>query len=309
MSRLRWQAMHLLACLSSVALLAAAQQPMPRVGLNHLVLVPDSATYAAIAGSAFLRDTFAVLDAWSGEGAHVAGEGVALRGRSTYVEFRRPGSAARLGWTSGLAFGTDERGALRTVAERLTSEVGPLVLDSVTRRRDGDDVPWFYMLTPRHAQQDSVLDIRVIEYHPQFLRRWYGAAATARVSVARADVLAQQSERRRGPFLDVVAIKIATSPESQEVLLSHCRGVGWRVQTTSNGIACVGPGVRLFVVAARAGERGIVAFTMRVAPTKQVRSAALRTFGHSTLRVSRNGLATWEFGQPPASVAAARARR
>jgi hypothetical protein len=316
MSRPCQRGLQLLACLSSAALLGAVQQPLPRVGLNHVALVLDSATFAAIAGSAFLRDTFAVLDAWSGESnGHAAGEGVALNGRSTYVEFRRPGNGETVAWTSRLAFGTDERGALRAVETRLTSEAGALVLDSVARKRDSGDVPWFYVLTTREARQDSALDIRVIEYHPQFLRRWYGVPVGARVSVARADALAQHAasasrplERGRAAFLDVVAIKIAASPATQAVLLSHCRGVGWRVQPASTGTACVGPGVRLFVVPARAAEHGIVAFTMRVAATKHVRSAQLRTFGRSTLRISSNGFATWEFELLPGSVAPAQSR-
>lgn len=69
-----------------------------------------SATFAAIAGSAFLRDTFAALEAGSGDShGHAAGDGVVLNGRSTYVEFRRPGSGASATWTSRLAFGTDHQ--------------------------------------------------------------------------------------------------------------------------------------------------------------------------------------------------------
>lgn len=296
--------MGVLARAMPLALLAAVKENSPVVGLNHLTLVPDSATFAAITASPFLRDTFALFDARP-EG-RADGTRVALLGRSTYVEFLRPGSGGEAAGTSRLALGTDERGALRTVAKNLTSQVGPVLLDSVTRWRDSADVPWFYQLAARDQRTDSILAVRVMEYHPQFLRRWYGAPASPKVSVARADVLAHRAARVSGnavrsryPFVDIVGIKIAASPETETLLLSHCRGVGWRVQATSGGTACVGPGVRLFVVPARSGAHGIVAFTMRLTSTGRVRGANTRSFGRSRLRLSRSGFATWDFAMKP----------
>ncbi|MGQ0641548.1 MAG: DUF5829 family protein [Gemmatimonadaceae bacterium] len=274
---------------------AAIKGVSPAVGLNHLTLIPDSATFAAIAASPFLRDTFALADGSPDGGA----ERIALVGRSTYVEFRQPAAGARA-WTGGLALGTDERGALSAVAKRLTSEVGPLQLDSVSRRRDSADIPWLYRLAMSEARSDSSLAVRIVEYHPQFARRWFGASTAAAASVARADVLAMHGAGRRAhfPFVDVVAIKVAAAAETSEMLVAHCRGVGWRVQPAADGVACVGPGVRMFVVPPRRDERGIVAFTMRVNPASKVRGSGPRTFGRSTLKVSKSGLATWEFRAP-----------
>lgn len=279
----------------SVARPAAVRDGTPAVGLHHLTLVPDSATFEAIASSAFLRDTFALVDRFP----DVRPERVALVGRSTYVEFRRPSGTSRP-WSSGVALGTDERGALRTVAKRLTSEIGPLRIDSVSRRRDSLDIPWLYELAGSASGPDSTLALRVVEYHPQFVRGWYGGTSAASKSVARRDVLAlhtaHASAPRRYPFVDVVAIKVAASKDAAATLVAHCRGVGWRVQRASDGTACVGPGVRLFVVPARAHERGIVAFTMRVAPIGKSR-ITVRRFGSGTLRLSRSGFATWDFRQ------------
>lgn len=285
-----------------LAVPAALRENLPVVGLNHLTVVPDSATFAAIEKSAFLRDTFALFEAWPDE--RQSGPGVALFGRSTYIEFARPASGGANAWTSRLALGTDVHGTLSTVAKRLTSEVGRVRLDSVTRRRDSADVPWFYQLEAADARSDSALDVRVVEYHPQFVPRWNGAARGA-TTVARADVLAMYAAdvapdagKGRYPFVDVVGIKVATTAEAEETLLGHCRAVAWRVQALSTGTACVGPGVRLFLVRSSGAERGIVAFTMRVAPSKWVSASATHRFGRSTLRLSRNGFATWEFGQP-----------
>jgi len=281
---------------------AAVRESLPVVGLNHLIVVPDSATFAAIEKSAFLRDTFALFDRWPD--ARQTGSSIALFGRSTYIEFVRPASGGAKPWTSLLALGTDVRGALRTVAKRLTREVGPVRLDSVTRRRDSADVPWLYQLEAAQDRADSALDVRVVEYHPQFVPRWSGTARGA-TTVTRADVLAMyaadvagKAAKGRYPFVDVVAIRIATSVQTEGLLLGHCRAVGWRVQKASTGTACVGPGVRLFLVPASGAERGVVAFTMRVAPTMKGSGSAARRFGRSALRVSRNGFATWEFSVP-----------
>jgi hypothetical protein len=265
------------------------------VGLNHLTLVPDSATFEAIAASAFLRDSFAVVERFPDGNA----ERVVLFGRSTFVEFRRPTSGRA--WSSVVALGTDERGALRMVANRLTSEIGPVRIDSVSRHRDSSDVPWMYQLASTSAA-DSTLHLHVVEYHPQFAQRWFGDPAAPSKSVARADVLAMEltraaaGKRSAAPLVDIIAIKVAASTQSAASLVAHCRGVGWRVQKAADGTACVGPKVRLFVVPARRAEHGIVAFTMKVGPAKAL-GVKTRRFGHSSLRVSGNGFATWEFSQ------------
>lgn len=54
----------------------------------------------------------------------------------------------------------------------------------------------------------------------------------------------------------------------------------------------VGPWRALVLVPVSQGERGI---TMRFAPTANVRSTNTRNPKRSTLRLSRNGFATWEF--------------
>ena len=283
-----------------VALLLAVPVPLtesaPTVGLNHLTLTPDSATFAAIASSTFLRDTFALLAQSPAD--KPADDGIAIFGRSTYVEFLRPASGSEPG-TSSVAFGTDERGALRVVARRLTSEVGAVRLDSLTRRRDSADIPWLYELVAADTRMDSALAVRVIEYHPRFLHSWYGVAPAASTSVARTKVLAalttrSDTTRRRYPFIDVVGIKSAASSQTENVLLAHCRAVGWRVQPTTSGQACVGSDARLFLVPWKSGQHGVVAFTMRIAPSAKLRAPATRRFGRSTLRISRNGFATWE---------------
>ncbi|MEW5914966.1 MAG: DUF5829 family protein [Gemmatimonadota bacterium] len=264
----------------------------PAVGLNHLAIVADSATFEAIAASPFLRDTFALFEPNQREPNRVA-----LVGHSTYVEFRLAASA-REAWTSTLALGTDVPGALKAVARRLTSEVGRVQLDTVRLRRDSAEVPWLYQLALSDARTDSTLAVRVLEYHPSFLRHWYGSPK-APLSVARSDVLAMRATggapERRFQFRDVVAVKVAAERDAAARLVEHCRGLGWRVQPATGGTACVGPGVRLFVVPPERHERGIVAFTMRVAPTGKVRGPTTRAFGRSVLRVSRTGFATWEF--------------
>jgi hypothetical protein len=180
--------------------------------------------------------------------------------------------------------------------KRLTKEFGPLRLDSISRRRDSTDIPWLYRLAS-NATADSALALRIVEYHPQFARRWFG---TASASVARADVLAMHGDSaRRFPFVDVVAVKIAATSKSAEVITSYCRALGWRVRPAANGQACTGPDVKLFVVPAQQSERGVVAFTMQIKPRMNSLRASARQLGRSTLRVSKGGLATWEFGPSP----------
>lgn len=282
------------------ASIALAPGANPDVGLHNVTIVPDTATYAAIAASAFLRDTFALVHASPSQ--RTAEDAVALFGRSTYIEFRRPGAPRTDPWTSRVALGSDRHGTVDLLAERLTSEIGAVQRDSLTVARDAEVVPWLYRLSAPPSHADSSLALHVVEYHPQFLARWAGASA--RPGAVRADVLAMYargagpSAQRRFALLDIVGVKVAAGDGEHSRVLAHCRAVGWRVMDNASGSACVGSDVRLYVVAPENGARGVVAFTMRVAPGSRVRRGGSYTFGTSTLRVSRHGFATWEFPGP-----------
>jgi hypothetical protein len=282
------------------ASLALAGGADPDVGLHNVTIVPDSATYAAIASSAFLRDTFALVDESPSQGD--AEDALALFGRSTYIEFRRPGAPRADHWSSRVALGSDRHGTLDLLAERLTSEVGPVRRDSLVLTRGPEPIPWLYRLSASRFDTDSTLALHVVEYHPQFLARWAGASA--RPGTVRADVLSVYARRagadqpRRPAFLDIVGVKVAAADSNHPHVLGHCRAVGWRVMDNASGAACVASDVRLYVVPPENGAHGVVAFTMRVAASSRVRRGSTYTFGSSTLRISRNGFATWEFPQP-----------
>lgn len=282
------------------ASLSLARGADPDVGLHNVTIVPDSATYAAIAASAFLRDTFAIVQTSPSQRA--SEDAVALLGRSTYIEFRRPGAPRTDHWTSRVALGSDRHGTVDVLAERLTSEVGPVRRDSLLLTRDADSVPWLYRLAASRLDADSALALHVVEYHPQFLTRWAGTSA--RPGAVRADVLSMYARRagvdqsRRFALLDIVGVKVAAADSTQPHVLGHCRAVGWRVMDNASGAACVASDVRLYVVSPENGTRGVVAFTMRMAPNSRVRRGSTYRFGSSTLRVSRTGFATWEFEAP-----------
>ena len=139
----------------------------------------------------------------------------------------------------------------------------------MTRRTDTEEVPWFEMTYARGGRPTpttaAVLRVWLMEYHRDFLARWYPDLTQAR-SITRADVLDRYAARigqaaRRGNFLlkDVVSLTLALPDEDREALSTQLRAVGYSSREDKGATLLAGPDVRLRVVPAPAGgARGIV---------------------------------------------------
>jgi hypothetical protein len=126
-----------------------------------------------------------------------------------------------------------------------------------------------------------------MEYHRDFLSRWYGPLTPAR-SITRADVLdryvAKIDRRREGTLLeDVAGLTIALAPESREALVEQLLAVGWTSRAEGTSVVCSGPeSVELHLVEPGGGPPGIteVVFSLR-----QAAEAATHRPGMAELRL------------------------
>ena len=156
----------------------------------------------------------------------------------------------------------------------------------VTRKTETDEVPWFEMT---YAREIPGLRVFLLEYHGEFLARWYGELTKAR-SITRADVLDRyvakigQSDRREQALLqDVVGLEIALEPPDRETLVKQLRAVGWIAQDAGDAVVCTGPEAeRVRLVPAREARTGILAvdFSLQHAAAK-----ATHRFGAAELRL------------------------
>jgi hypothetical protein len=206
------------------------------VFLNHVYVVVDRETYDALAGSKFLRETFAVNEVRATRRADVSYSGLYFYGRSTYFEFLPPESAAGLAeGNCGLALGVERAGALdalraRLAAAKLAAQGGP-----ITRELDGVQVPWFEILGIEMPA--SPLNVLALEYEPEFLARWHPELPPAAHGIARSDVLARYAAalgraqlHAAAPFLDVARVELAAGEAEQARLSEIARVAGWDLE-------------------------------------------------------------------------------
>ncbi len=276
-------------CLAALSSMTAAGEHGPVVTLNHFYVVVDAATYEAARTSAFLTREFAPFEARTTVRNDKSYTGSYWYGRRSYFELFEPGEQGLAG-ASGLALGIEEPEVSAVVKQRWQDAIGAAGGGLVTRKTETDEAPWFEMT---YAREIAGLRVWLMEYHRDFLARWYGALTPAR-SIARADVLDRyvakigQSGRRESALLkDVVALTIALAPAERETLVAQLRAVGWTATDEANAVVCRGPeSERLHLVKPTAAHMGIVEvdFSLQHAVPKaahRIGSGELRLEGES----------------------------
>jgi hypothetical protein len=240
---------------------AGAPEPAPPLPLNQFYVVVDAATYQAARGSGFLTREFAPFEARTTVRNDTSYTGIYWYGRRTYFELFEPGAQGPAG-ASGLALGVERAGASAAVRERWQDALGASGSGPVTRQAGNEQVPWFEM---SYAKDLPGLRVFLMEYHRDFLARWYGELTKAR-SIARADVLDRyvakvgQSDRRETALLkDVVGLTVALAPPERETLVKQLRAVAWTASDEGAHVVCRGPdGEVLRLVAPAGGRTGIL---------------------------------------------------
>jgi hypothetical protein len=248
-------------CLVALAGMTAANERGPVVTLNHFYVVVDKPTYEAARTSAFLTREFAPFEARTTVRNDTSYTGSYWYGRRTYFELFEPPAQGPIG-ASGLALGVEEPGASAVVQQRWKDALGTAGGGLVTRKTETDEAPWFEM---SYAGEIPGLRVWLMEYHRDFLARWYATLTPAR-SIARADALDRyvakisQSDRRESALLkDVTALTIALAPAERETLVKQLRAVGWTATDEANAVVCRGPdSEQLRLVTPVAAHTGIV---------------------------------------------------
>jgi hypothetical protein len=234
--------------------------------LNHVYVVPDAATYAALESAEFLR-TFAVREVRTTVRTDKSYTGLYFYCDDTYFEFLAPSPAFPEG-SSGVAFGFEDEGAARARAADLDGKGIEAFVGPVTRELDGAQVPWFRMLSVMPAHAASKLNLFALEYEPRFLELWHADAAPAWGGIARRSVLERyaaalgQSElRETAPCIDVTEVRLAVDAAERQRLVAVCASLGYAIEESGETRTCIGPGMRLVIHAAEP-SRGITALQL-----------------------------------------------
>jgi len=240
-----------------------AARPAP-LFLNHLYLVPDRATYDALAASPFVRESLAVFEERETVRADGTYRGLYLYGRRTYVEFLPPGAMQLEAGASGLAFGLEQAGATDSFQQRLTEKGVASQAFPITRALEGAQVPWFRLLGIE--MPSAPLTLFALEYDARFLSVWHGERAPAGGGIARAAVLERYAavlgrSDARPPMSDVTTVHLALDEAQRARLLAVCAAGGHAVEEVGGTWRCRGPQVTL-VLEPSPEPRGITGFEL-----------------------------------------------
>lgn len=275
-----------------------ASEPLPPVYLNHFFLVIDSETYAAIERQPFLRKEFAPNEARTTARADITYTGLYFYGVNTYFEFFDLARETRrsLG-DSGIAYGVEQEGAVKSLQARLKSAPPRLV----TRPFQDRQVNWFYSLTPPGFSFTSGMSSWLMEYHPAFLAAWNPQAGESNRGISRRQALKRYAEvlpeRPPNPvFEDVLAISLAVDKATMESMAAMCRAFGYTSQTAGEAQVLAGPQFTLRLLPESATARGIQEITLRLQRLPQEKE--LRFGKRSVLKFhadKADKTATWSF--------------
>ncbi|MEO8448797.1 MAG: DUF5829 family protein [Gemmatimonadota bacterium] len=275
---------------------AAAALQSPKVYLNHVVIVVDSATYAAIGADRFLRNELAgTQQLTTGGGGGATWTGTYVFGRNTYIEMFAPGGVAGAAGTGMISFGVETQGALWPLRARLTKALGGGGTDSLlrTRAKGKDEVPWFYAVSAPGVLSGSRFPTWVMEYYPDYQRLWDPSRPSDATNVRRATQTAGVYNPAR-LLEDIVAITVAVDPKDRDRLETEARAYGYRVVKAADRLVLDGPDLHLTVLPVGPDRRGVTELRLKLQRAPSV--ASEHRFGaRSVLKVARDGTATWSF--------------
>jgi hypothetical protein len=273
--------------------LAAVSLHAQSAGLNHFYIVLDSQSYDAIERDPFLRGEFAPSETRTTVRTDTTYSGLYFYGRTTYWEFFSPGSRAGVSvGDAGIAFGTDERGAL----DRLLPKLDPALKTErreITREWNGKQWPWFLELRTA-IPAGSPFQTWAMEYNRTFLANWRPSTSKPNEGIARAKILERYADvlpkHPDQPWLrDVEAITIALNPQDAQRLRQFARGLGFQ----ASEMEVVTPEARITIQQETPAARGIRQFRVRL-QRKPEKERELR-LGRVRVVLRTNGTADWTF--------------
>ena len=217
-------------------------QPAPTIAqapaLNHVYVVLDAATYAAIRDSRELADLLGRADGGLPDYAPPTpnADRVFFRGRRTYLEFFAPDNRFNepVGKV-GVALGYDEPAPFDALEQTWRASCGDQVRRSQADwRRSEPPTPWYDAL---QCDDTAVgpLAIWAMVYRPEFLRWQSGAGLEAPPRTARADVLASRRQAGQGRF-EVTGVTVDVSPPLQAKLVAQLEQAGFERLDTPAGV-------------------------------------------------------------------------
>lgn len=236
-------------CILAACTSAPAQGDQMKVAprapaLNHVYVVLDAPTFAAVRDDASLSRLLGRAD--GGLPAYALpttdAERIFFRGRTTYLELFSPDN--RFGepvGKVGVALGYDTRQDFDRLADVWAWECGDTFrMTPVAWQRTQPPIPWYDALQCDGTASGPVA-VWAMVYRPDFHRWQSGSTAGAPTVTARAGVLAPRAAAGQGRF-DLVGLSVTVPPQLRQELVSQLTAAGMSVSREGEALRLSGDG-------------------------------------------------------------------
>jgi hypothetical protein len=251
-----------------------AKSPQHPPALNHVYVVLDAPTYAAIRDSSELSELLGRADGGLPDYAPPAPDADRLffRGRKTYLEFFAPDNRfdEPVG-KAGLALGHDDPSRFDALERDWRVFCGEKARrTSVSFRRVEPAVPWYDALQCDDTAAGPTLSVWAMVYRPEFYRWQSGADVDASPRTGRADVLAPRRAAGQGRF-DINGVTVGVAEPVHSRLAAQLEQAGFAREDRSDATVLRGDGFTLALRRAEAST-GLVAISLQTErpPTKRL---------------------------------------
>jgi hypothetical protein len=271
----------------------AAPRAESRPALNHVYIVVDGPTFAALRDDPALAAVLGRTDGGLPDYAppQADADRIFFRGRETYLEIFAPENRFKepLGKV-GLGLGLDASDDFDAVERTWRIHCGDRARRMLVEyRRSIPPTPWYDAVQCDDTAAGPVLAVWAMVYRPEFQRWQTGVDASQPPLIRRADILTPRAAGGQGRF-DIVGLTLALSADLRDRLISQLVVAGFQRRDRLDAIDLEGDGLRLRLVEP-SSTRGLIAIHLAV-PT----GAAIELpLGAAALTADADGRATLHF--------------
>jgi hypothetical protein len=286
------------------SVVTAADEPTPKVYLNHFYLIVDSSAYKDIVESYFIKNEFAhfeerttvVNNDESYTGAYVYGE-------NTYFEFFEESNSQDFmptGLTSGMAFGVEKKDEIKIIQKNLKAYKNAYTALR-TRGLDGAQIPWCTMSGVVYEKTSPDIMTWVMEYHEDFLKKWHPDLDPSAPGITRNHILKRYAAKIAKPDLpkdkilkDIIEVNLKLNQKDLEMLTGELAVFGYAFSQEGNKKIYTGPDVKIIIDTIDSGAGKITGIKMSCHPNRY--REEIFAFGeNSRLVLHADNTATWIF--------------
>lgn len=267
---------------------------LPRPALNHLYVVLDAETFAALRDSPWVERALASPDAGLPHFQRPTEDSdrLFLRGRNTYLEFFAPDN--RFGepvGKVGIALGLDALADLKAVEQAWRRAYGADVRHSEVKfSRTDPPVPWYDAIQVDATSNNPHLVAWAMTYKPEFVS-WISGDAGTGTRTSRIDVLAARWEEGQN-LEDIAGLSLAVPRSLHDRLVEQLEYAGMQRDDSAGGTRLGGDGWYLLLRPLDSNTRGLEYIELRAGGMME--AGCTVTFGNSSIEAEDpQGMRWW----------------